>query len=153
MQSTNVVPWGYHTWHTFHYVAMGYPSVPSAADVAAYRAFYVSLGPVLPCKLCVKHYQHTISDVEPLDDRALASPESLFEWTVRVHNVVNERIGKPSVEVDRARDYYLKHRVPDASSATGGKGCPNLVLATFFAVFLIAAAIALAVAFLFLARR
>ena len=44
--------WGRNIWKTIHYIPLGYPSNPSIEDKINYKNFYISLGNVLPCKIC-----------------------------------------------------------------------------------------------------
>jgi hypothetical protein len=108
----NVAPWGHFMWHTIHYVALGYPEQPSEEDKLNYSKYFMSIGPIIPCKLCTDHFSHLISEQEPLDSVALASRESLFDWTVRVHNVVNARLNKKSWTTKDAQLYFVNLKSP-----------------------------------------
>lgn len=90
--------WGPHAWAMVHLVAMSYPSNPTAADKAAYKAYYQSLGDVLPCPGCRVGYQRIITSTVPMAPGVFADRMALFKWTVDVHNAVNAKLGKP---VDR----------------------------------------------------
>ena len=98
-----VLPWGFHTWHAIHYVALGYPDAPTEQDTRIYNEFFSSLGYVLPCKLCTGHYaDHVVKYPISLTNR-----ESLFKWTVDIHNSVNRSLGKKEFTVDEARTYLI----------------------------------------------
>lgn len=56
---------------------------------------------------CSKHWERTIAAF-PLSDAVLASPESFFEWTVSVHNHVNERLGKHQAPLAQAREIWSR---------------------------------------------
>lgn len=56
---------------------------------------------------CAKHWEKTIAAF-PLADSVLASPESFFEWTVNVHNHVNERLGKHQAPLAPAREIWSR---------------------------------------------
>lgn len=88
--------WGPHMWFMFHLIAATYPEAPTATDKAKYAAFYKSLQDVLPCPGCRQGYR-TIITTEPskLGARTFGSRDSLFKWTVDVHNRVNAKLGKP----------------------------------------------------------
>ena len=98
-----VLPWGFHTWHAIHYIALGYPTSPSQEDVSAYSSFFLGLGHVLPCKFCTHHYIEHLKTLPP----DLSSRDALFAWTVALHNVVNKSLGKREWRDDEARKYYL----------------------------------------------
>ena len=99
--------WAAATWQTIHAVAMGYPRDPTELQRQAYRTFFAAcLGEVLPCGSCAASYRRFMlsrGGRESLD-AALAS-DSLFEWTVALHNAVNAELGKPggAWSVERAR--------------------------------------------------
>lgn len=96
--------WGKHIWYTMHFVALNYPNQPSPEDRKRYQAFFESFQYVLPCSKCAEHYLKTLADV---DIRAyLDSPHRLFEWTVRIHNAVNQRLGKEVWDVTSAWHHY-----------------------------------------------
>lgn len=88
--------WGPHMWFVFHLVAATYPSSPTSEQKSNYAAFYKSLQHVLPCPGCRMGYQ-TIINSEPtkISTRTFGSRESLFKWTVDVHNRVNAKLSKP----------------------------------------------------------
>jgi hypothetical protein len=118
MAPSHVAPWGYHLWNAIHYVAMGYPEEPTEQDKQYYTTFLRSIGPVLPCKMCVNHFERLVTEEVPLDSKALESRETLFDWSVRAHNAVNKRLGKKVWSLEEARSYLLNLRAPDESTST-----------------------------------
>lgn len=92
-------------WRTIHVVALGYPHNPPDAVRAAYGAFYNSLKTVIPCAACRQGYVD-ITDGLPVE-AALGSTEDLFNWTVAVHNKVNEKLGKLPMTPDYVRSTYV----------------------------------------------
>jgi hypothetical protein len=48
---------------------------------------------------CYKHWLK-LKEQYPVDW------DNLFEWTVRVHNIVNRKLGKPQMTVAEARELY-----------------------------------------------
>jgi hypothetical protein len=96
---------GPEMWKTIHLVALGAPAVFDASHVATYKAFYTQLAFVIPCDTCKEHFIQTLHD-NPIDE-SLSGSEALFAWTVRVHNVVNKRLGKPEMSLENARKILL----------------------------------------------
>ena len=92
--------WGPHGWKFIHYVALGYPENPDLQDKNNYKSFYQNLQMVLPCKKCQKHYQENLRKL-PID-KFLESKEKLFQWTVDIHNKVNEDLGKKIYSYEEA---------------------------------------------------
>ena len=81
--------WGPDVWRALHYIALGYPDDPSPDQQAAYRAFFTALGPVLPCASCATNYQQHLRDL-PVEPALQKGGRALFEWTVALHNLVNQ---------------------------------------------------------------
>lgn len=97
--------WGPSMWFMMHLVAATYPDAPTSADKANYMAFYKSLQHILPCMGCRMGYQgYIVSEPTKLTLRTMGSRESLFKWTVDVHNRVNAKLHKP-VQTDYAAWY------------------------------------------------
>lgn len=98
--------WGACGWSLIHYVALGYPaSKPSSLDRERYAQFFRSLTGVLPCEMCRDNLKRHLTHAPP--DAALAQGrDALFDWTVRLHNIVNRETGKEAVDVRTARLVY-----------------------------------------------
>jgi len=96
--------WGPHGWIFLHSVTMNYPKEPTNEDKTLYRNFFSSLKRVLPCEKCAYHYkQHIINDpIEP----ALESRNSLVRWLIKIHNKVNEDLGKPQYTYEQVIEEY-----------------------------------------------
>jgi hypothetical protein len=99
--------WGKHVWTSIHFIALGYPSNPNAQQKNIYIQYFNSLADVLPCKSCADHFKKLLT-LHPLNDAHLANNFSLFEWTVLLHNKVNERLNKPIISLERAKKIYLE---------------------------------------------
>ena len=108
----NILPevWGPHGWKFMHYVALGYPDLPTDTDKSAYQNFYESLRDVLPCQGCATHYKETILQY-PVKDH-LQDRESLLRWSFEIHNTVNKRVEKPTLTYEDALQLYTKKQFP-----------------------------------------
>lgn len=97
--------WGPHFWLVIHLTAATFPSSPTPAQREQYAAFFKSLKNVLPCPGCRAGYA-TLTGSGPLKLRpaVFRDRQSLFTWTVDLHNAVNAKLGKPQ-HVDAARWY------------------------------------------------
>lgn len=98
--------WGKHVWYSIHFVSLEYPVAPSAKDKETYFDFYRNLAKVLPCVVCREHFKNVWVQ-HPLTTDKLNSRESLFAWTVEVHNMVNKDLGKPHMALSVARELYI----------------------------------------------
>lgn len=96
--------WGPYFWGTIHITCLGAPEALDETDKQAYAQFFKTMPFILPCGSCGKHFYDTLQ-VEPVE-RALASKHTLFAWSVRVHNIVNKRLGKPEWTLHRALDHW-----------------------------------------------
>jgi hypothetical protein len=156
--------WGPYLWRALHLVALGYPTRPSDAERAAYRAFYENIAHVLPCATCAANYRRHLQEDLPLEPGLLDGGHdgALFAWTVRLHNLVNAELGAPRADwtpeqARRALMLPLPLPLPQLSSlqssgpASGRRSSPAqppstavlLCFAVLFAVAVIACAILL----------
>ena len=82
--------WGKQAWHFIHMVALTYPIKPTEEDKNKYYNFFSSLQNVLPCPICASHFKDNM-EKNPIN---LKNQESLFKWTVDIHNEVNKKNNK-----------------------------------------------------------
>lgn len=95
--------WGPYGWSLIHYVALGYPEQPTFDIITKYRNFFISLANVIPCEKCKTHYKQMIDKNPP----QLHNKDSLFKWTVDIHNIVNKRLNKNIFTLNQAYDKYM----------------------------------------------
>ncbi len=91
--------WGPHGWKFIHYTAFAYPNNPTNDIKENYKNFFTILGDVLPCKLCSDHYKENLL-LHPLSDAVLSDRDSLFKWTIDIHNEVNKLNNSPIYDYD-----------------------------------------------------
>lgn len=97
--------WGPCVWRgAIHMIALGYPERPTPIDRSTYKAYYAELWKVLPCGRCSVNYRRHLDEL-PIDG-FLGSGKDLFEWTVRLHNIVNRELNKPEYTVEQALRMY-----------------------------------------------
>lgn len=99
--------WGPYAWRHLHFVALNYPESPSEEDKGVYKRFVELFGTTLPCYMCSQNFSRHLS-VEPLTDEVLRDNISFFNWTVRLHNIVNRELGKKEITEKRAYELYSK---------------------------------------------
>ena len=90
--------WGSEGWYFIHFVALNYPMNPSENDKKRYLQFFQSLEHTLPCEGCAYNFGEKIKKYPP----RLENRESLFKWTVDMHNSVNRENGKPEITYEKA---------------------------------------------------
>lgn len=98
--------WGPEAWHFIHFVALNYPINPTIEDKRRYNKFFQSLQHTLPCEGCAFNYSQKLKKNPP----RLENRESLFQWTVDIHNEVNIATGKPKITYDEALKRIDKKR-------------------------------------------
>lgn len=100
--------WGKFGWGFVHNVALGYPNNEiSYMEKDQYRIFFEVIGYVLPCNDCRKHYKEMVKDNPPV----LVDRNSIFKWTVDIHNIVNKRLNKKIITLTEAYDIWTKEPV------------------------------------------
>lgn len=96
--------WGKHYWFVIHAIANKYPEYPTDDDRRAHKDLFTELWRFLPCKLCSDHYKEHMARM-PIDSH-LSSREALFEWTVKLHNAVNQSLNKQVMSLSDAIAHY-----------------------------------------------
>jgi hypothetical protein len=108
--------WGSAGWTFLHYVALSYPSLPSARHVREYGEFVHSLQNVLTCESCRDTMARHLREMPP-DASLRAGKHAFFAWTVDLHNAVNRELGKPSLDAASSRSGLLKTARPGLVAA------------------------------------
>jgi hypothetical protein len=99
--------WGKHMWASIHFIALGYPDKPSESEKNNYKSFFENIYKVLPCNTCSNHLKTTLQTQLPLSVKSLSNKDNLFKWTVDLHNIVNARLNKPTITLDKATLTYM----------------------------------------------
>jgi hypothetical protein len=92
----NVDPsvWGPHMWATIHTLAL---KADADNEIEPYNEFINSLLFLLPCDACRLDYtKYCGLHGNPVVGTA-------FDWSVRLHNYVNEKLGRPTYTIEQAR--------------------------------------------------
>lgn len=126
--------WGEDAWRFMHVVALGFPAQPTERDRSDYEGFYRSLTRVLPCAHCRKGYAD-IFERFPINTD---DTESLFLWTVDVHNAVNRKLGHDVMDPKWVRNVYV-FRDHEKDQACEPGPAHGVAFAAFLAVGLLAA--------------
>ena len=92
--------WGPHAWKFLHYVCLNYPDNPTKDDTDAMKNYINSFSEIIPCPTCKSDFKKIIEEYDL--NTILESRESLFEWSVDVHNRVNAKLGKRTLSYTQA---------------------------------------------------
>jgi len=96
--------WGPHGWIFLHSITFNYPTEPNGHDKQVHIDFFNSLQHVLPCEKCAHHYSQHISKY-PVED-AVKDRDTFIRWLIKIHNLVNESLGKRTWTYEEVIDDY-----------------------------------------------
>ncbi|KAL4104877.1 hypothetical protein QTP88_020153 [Uroleucon formosanum] len=82
---------GYHTWSLLHTMVAYYPDDPSHQQRKDMDNFFRLIGRLYPCETCARDFTLLLTSQPP----ETYSQQSLSNWLCRVHNHVNQKLGKP----------------------------------------------------------
>lgn len=104
--------WGPKLWFVIHTFALNYPDNPTYEDRRVMEEFFNNLKYSIPCHKCRIHYRQNLQNnpiISYLDNK-----QSLFKYTVDLHNLVNKSLGKKIYSYEEVTDIYKKHYNPSA---------------------------------------
>ena len=84
--------WGPKLWFVIHTFALNYPDNPTYENKRVMEEFFNNLKHTIPCDKCRIHYRQRL-EREPIINY-LDNKESLFRYTINLHNQVNKSLGK-----------------------------------------------------------
>uniref|UniRef100_A0A1Q3FFL0 Sulfhydryl oxidase n=1 Tax=Culex tarsalis TaxID=7177 RepID=A0A1Q3FFL0_CULTA len=93
---------GRHTWGLLHTMAAYFPDQPSAEEQSNVRQFFNAFAKVYPCEYCAKDFQQELKTDPP----ETTSQHSLSQWLCRMHNRVNQKLGKPAFDCSRVNERW-----------------------------------------------
>ena len=98
----NVDPtsWGPHLWATMHTLAL---KADADNELEPFLEFTNSLLFLLPCDACRSDYSKYLNNYGP-------NLGQCFSWTVNLHNHVNEKLKKPIMGLEAAREIWTSDR-------------------------------------------
>lgn len=135
--SPKVATWGRCGWVLFHSVAFAYSQRPTLMERRNMLDFLWSLGAVLPCRRCRKHYLEylEIHLRGGVNAAALRDRDTLSRFTVALHNDVNRRLGKPIVTYDTVRHRYEVDDDEESGPWGWGIGALLVLIVAFLVVY------------------
>lgn len=93
---------GRSTWTFLHTMAAYFPQDPSPEKQQEMGSFLHSLGSFYPCSYCASHLREDLVEHPPV----LTSGPALSDWLCKLHNRVNERLGKPAFDCSRVLERW-----------------------------------------------
>jgi hypothetical protein len=123
--------WGPYVWACIHILSLGAPEEMNSRERGYFAAFFNNLPNILPCSLCANHLRENLI-ADPVENH-LQGKQSLFEWTVKLHNTVNKQNNKPEMSVEDALKHWRRICLGNSKefkNASGGHIQPKLLVAT-----------------------
>lgn len=111
--------WGPAAWKFMHTVTFNFPDRPTELDKRKTVYFFQALANVLPCEVCQGHFRKEL-EKNPIAAH-LGSRDALSRWLVDLHNEVNKRLGKPTLDYEFVKDQYDSYR---GTCVIKGGSCP-----------------------------
>jgi hypothetical protein len=103
--------WGPKLWFVIHTFALNYPDNPSYEDKRVMEEFFNNLKYSIPCNKCKVHYRQRL-ERDPIINY-LDNKQSLFKYTIDLHNQVNKSLGKRIYSYDEVVELYKEHYNPN----------------------------------------
>jgi hypothetical protein len=104
--------WGPKLWFVIHTFALNYPDNPTYENKRVMEEFFNNLKHSIPCQTCRIHYSQRLQN-NPIMNY-LDNKQSLFKYTIDLHNQVNKSLGKKIYSYDEVVNIYKQHYNPGA---------------------------------------
>ena len=99
--------WGPKLWFFIHTIALNFPENPSFDDIKSYETFFENLKYIIPCDKCKLHYSQRLRE-NPIS-KYLTDNNSLFIYTIDLHNEVNKSLGKRIYSYEEVSNQYKNY--------------------------------------------
>ena len=99
--------WGPKLWFFMHTIALNFPDNPSFEEIRNYESFFENLKYIIPCDKCKLHYTQRLNE-NPIS-KYLTDANTLFIYTIDLHNEVNKSLGKRIYSYDEVSKIYKNH--------------------------------------------
>lgn len=93
--------WKQTTWYVFHKFTLEF--LPEYKE--HYKIFFNSFKIILPCEVCLNHYNIQLNRPGLSIDENL-NKENIFDWTIKLHNNVNATHKKKIWNFQESKEYY-----------------------------------------------
>ena len=101
--------WGPHYWFVLHTIALTYSERPNDTIKKKYYDFFQNLPLFIPVQEIGNQWS-VLLDKYPVTPY-LDSRESLIKWVHFIHNIVNQSLGKESIDITEAlSNYYDEYK-------------------------------------------
>lgn len=94
---------GRASWSLLHTIAAYYPDKPSVRQQSDIKNFMDILSRLYPCKQCADDLINDLKDEPPV----VSSQKELTQWMCRLHNKVNNKLGKELFDCAKVDQRWL----------------------------------------------
>ena len=99
--------WGPAMWHILHTISFNYPNDPTPGDKDTYYRFILSLGSVLPCRVCRDNFRNNLRAVGFVSDHVeqgrahpmMANRHAFSLFVYNLHKEVSNTQGRDWTDV------------------------------------------------------
>ena len=98
-----------------------FPEKPTPDDQVALKTFITLFSRLYPCGECAEHFRQLLAKYPP----QVSSRNAAAGWLCFAHNIVNERLKKPTFDCSKIGDFYDCGCADDpgkAKTAPGAEG-------------------------------
>jgi hypothetical protein len=99
--------WGPKLWFFIHTIALNFPDNPTYEEIRSYETFFNNLKDIIPCDKCKFHYSQRLNN-NPII-KYLTNPDTLFRYTIDLHNDVNKSLNKKIYSYEEVVKIYQAH--------------------------------------------
>lgn len=137
MTALSIDIWGPKAWGFLHACTFTYPEHPSDLDRVHMYNLLNSLGYVLPCTVCRKHFRELFEEsIRGPTSHVFDNRLQVSSWLVDAHNEVNARNAKPLLSYEDVEKMYVKTSsvcaVTGVSRASESRLPPSARVAVYF---------------------
>jgi FAD-linked sulfhydryl oxidase len=116
---------GRAAWKVLHTTMARFPDKPTADESEALNQYLHLFARLYPCGECAEHFQKVLKKYPP----QTGSRSSAAAWACFVHNIVNERKGKPIFDCANIGDFYDCGCADDEKEAISAAGANSTSVA------------------------
>ena len=96
--------WGPFIWYLIHIITFYIPNDEFfIINKKIYLSFFRALNSIIPCPICRSHLNKMIK-TNNLDK--CNSKEDIINWTIKIHNLVNQRLKKKQINKEKSNELY-----------------------------------------------
>lgn len=108
-ENLNPIIWGKYYWFVLHTIALTYPNNPNNTIKKRYYEFINTIPLLLPNENMANDFSDLL-DKYPVSSY-LDNRQDFVQWTFLIHNIINQKLGKPSLSLHDCINNYYDHYI------------------------------------------